>query len=450
MMPATDTPSDIPQRDRLLLICEGLANRRLAETLRRRYATWAVTSCETYLTAIAELSKRRARAVVAGVDASLQQIDNAVAGIREAAGQKAKFLLLCEPATEPLARRLLGHGANDYLVLPLVENELDEALGFARGPSEGVPPSTRSEPVASMAEFDRLGTLLHDLDTARVELLEQLASLIHSALPTRGVTIIVEGSVATSGDPVVKPSFYEELRVDDHVLGQITIGPPTGRGFTSSDVAKLKHYADLSGRLLQTASKHRKWREMALTDELSGLPNRRHFLMRLDEILERGEEERFPVTVLLFDIDDFKAYNDRYGHPTGDEIIRLTGKLFSEQCREQDVVARFGGDEFAVIFWDPEGPRMAGSKHPESALDVLDRVKEALHSQKFPMLGADGVGELTISGGLATYPWDGITSGELILKADEALMAAKQAGKNRIFLIGEASEAAGDDLPTRE
>jgi diguanylate cyclase (GGDEF)-like protein len=114
------------------------------------------------------------------------------------------------------------------------------------------------------------------------------------------------------------------------------------------------------------------------------------------------------------------------------------------------VVARFGGDEFAVIFWDPEGPRMAGSRHPESALDVLDRVKEALRSHKFPMLGADGVGELTISGGLATYPWDGITSGELILKADEALMAAKQAGKNRIFLIGEDSDAPGDDLATRE
>ncbi len=117
---------------------------------------------------------------------------------------------------------------------------------------------------------------------------------------------------------------------------------------------------------------------------------------------------------------------------------RVTGQLFQQHCRQQDVVVRYSGDKSAVLFWDPVGPRVAGSGHPGGVPAVLVRFNASLRSQQFPLLGPTGVGRLTISGGLATYPWVASSREELFKKADDALLAAKRAGKNRILLIVDA------------
>jgi diguanylate cyclase (GGDEF)-like protein len=170
----------------------------------------------------------------------------------------------------------------------------------------------------------------------------------------------------------------------------------------------------------------------AHTDPLTGVYCRRYFDRFLTQVLERAATQRFQVTVMVFDIDDFKIYNDRYGHAAGDEILIETARLMQSVVRKHDVVARIGGDEFAVIFWDPEGPRKPNSQHPIDVQKAAARFQRAICDQRFPKLFDQAPGTLTISGGLAGFPWDGRTPQDLLNQADLMALQSKQQGKNAI------------------
>lgn len=433
----TRMASDTLERDRILLVREGPEqDSRWIEEVRGRYPTWEVASCDSYISGIADLTRKPARAVLARVEGSIAQLNNAVAGLREAAGPTTRLVLCCAPESEPIARRAMPSGANDYILLPINGDEIDAAVGYVRLCSS---PTLMTLPPVSTQELTLLSASLASLSAKPMVLLEKLAALIHAALGARGAMVIVEGAAAACGEVVTKPVLSAPLTTETGVIGQLTVGERVGRPYTLDDAQKLTHYAGVVSHILAAASKHRQWRQLAVTDECSGLPNRRFLREELTSILERAQAEHFPVTLLFFDLDDFKTYNDRFGHDAGDEIIRVIGQLFRRHCREQDIVTRYGGDEFAVVFWDREGPRTAGSKHPQCALSILDRVKAALRTEPFPLLGSEGQGRLTLSGGLATYPWDATTLDELLKRADEALLAAKRDGKNRIYLIGDAT-----------
>lgn len=187
--------------------------------------------------------------------------------------------------------------------------------------------------------------------------------------------------------------------------------------------------------------------KLATEDDLTGLKNRRYAREFLRQIIERARQENMRLTLLMFDIDDFKHYNDAYGHAAGDDILRQAAMLMRNCCRKHDVVARVGGDEFAVIFWDApkeseleSGRRSAQAEHPHEMFFITERFRRELSSAHLPSLGAEGKGVLTISGGLAGFPRDGSSVEELFEQADKGLLEAKRSGKNRVYLVGEPKQ----------
>jgi PleD family two-component response regulator len=209
--------------------------------------------------------------------------------------------------------------------------------------------------------------------------------------------------------------------------------------------------AGLEPAELETRIRHLEW--LATTDDLTGLKNRRYIREFLRQILERARATAGHVTLLVFDIDNFKHYNDVYGHATGDEILRQAALLMRQSCRPYDVVGRIGGDEFAVVFWDD--PRQEGSKGsgerrskdsdpPTEPIFIAKRFQAAFGRSELSLLGPSAEGVLTISGGLAGFPRDGGTVDDLFARADAALLDAKRSGKNRIYLVGRPQNDIAD------
>ena len=201
----------------------------------------------------------------------------------------------------------------------------------------------------------------------------------------------------------------------------------------------LAHWLTLGTQLGQLES-------MAMRDELTGAWNRRYFNRFLERILAHACEDRSQVTLLVFDIDDFKCYNDRYGHAAGDEILQESARLMQSFVRDHDVVARIGGEEVAVIFWDAEAKRRPDSAHPHSVRQAAQRFQAAICAHRFPKLLEEAPGTLTISGGLASFPWDGGTAADLLERADAMAMQSKQQGKNAIT-FGPGAQRACEHPP---
>ena len=194
--------------------------------------------------------------------------------------------------------------------------------------------------------------------------------------------------------------------------------------------------------------------KLATEDELTGLKNRRYIWEFSRQIIEHARGENGRVTLLIFDIDNFKHYNDVYGHSAGDEVLKQAAVLVRRCCRGHDVVGRIGGDEFAVVFWDRQNTEVRSQKaenrrqtladHPKEAIFIAKRFRRELGKAELHLLGPEGKGILTISGGLASFPRDGSTIQGLFQQADKALLEAKRSGKNRIYLVGRPQNDIAD------
>lgn len=169
--------------------------------------------------------------------------------------------------------------------------------------------------------------------------------------------------------------------------------------------------------------------DIAKTDGLTGLLNHRSFQEKLSLELQRCLRQEHPLSIVMIDVDHFKAYNDMHGHPAGDFVLKEVARIFRDNLREVDVVARYGGEEFAVVLLDtPKG----------AAGLVAEKLRLAVLEQDFPHAEeSQPEGRMTISIGVSSFPDDGLSPAELIETADLALYEAKRRGRNRIMLAGE-------------
>jgi diguanylate cyclase (GGDEF)-like protein len=367
----------------------------------------------------------------------------AMHSLRQVAPQ-ARIVVACAPANEPAARRAVRDGADEYVLEPLTAGDLEQALQVTAPAAEPLRPVTaasganQAAAAASGQEEARLADVLRNLGEGTQAVLERVARLLCDRFDANYAAIDFDGLSAAVGtpEPVV---LSEPIHRQGAVVGSLALGRCRQGSYVAATAARLADYARLTEAVLTVARDQAHWQDLAWTDDLSHLRNRRYFERRLDELLAQCGSQRACLTVLLFDIDDFKTYNDRFGHDTGDALIGEVAYLLTRCSRGSDVVARFGGDEFAVIFWDAEKPRVPGSKHPSAPVALAERFRQALHEHDFKCLGPHAPGPVTISGGLASYPWDAQSRTDLLRAADTALLLAKRTGKNRIELASQAN-----------
>ncbi len=341
---------------------------------------------------------------------------------------KASLLAVCSPAAEPDVRRLIPHALNDYFIYPPTRSDWQRIASSAL-PAGAAPGRAGKRPIPVPA--------------GGAGLVGEIAELFRSARSVGALEAYLAAAVGERlGDEAVWVNA-DELPPDACPL-LLAEGDPSraliarngaGEGGAASGQYLAAARECLPAALAaarRTESLHR----LAITDHLTGAYNRRYFYHVTDRILRRAAREDLRVTLLLYDIDDFKRYNDTYGHAAGDDILRETAVLMRGITRSHDIVARIGGDEFAVLFWDPKPPRSPDSRPPTSAYDLADRFRQAVRKLRFRALGPGAAGMLSISGGLASFPRDGDTCVVLLRAADRALKQVKETGKNAIRIVG--------------
>lgn len=161
----------------------------------------------------------------------------------------------------------------------------------------------------------------------------------------------------------------------------------------------------------------------AIMDGLTGLYNNAYFKQFLELEIKRCSREKHPLSLLMMDIDEFKTINDTIGHYKGDEVLRKVAEIIQSSIREIDLAARYGGDEFAIVF---------PYTHIEGALLAAERIHRNLTSDKITVEGIEKAFSINTSIGLSTYPDSAESLVEMINIADAMLYRAKKNGKNRI------------------
>jgi two-component system, cell cycle response regulator len=235
------------------------------------------------------------------------------------------------------------------------------------------------------------------------------------------------------------------LLVEGRLLGILSAEVAGSRrrppSLSGRDLRRLDLLVAEAALLLANATLQAELRDLSVTDALTGLPNHRFLQQRLGEEVERvvrraGRGEDRPLSLALFDLDHFKAINDTFGHPTGDEVLRAVAGRTAEVLRKSDVACRYGGEEFAVVLVDTTGPE---------AVRACERIAGALRAMSLHAEDGRALGRITASFGIATTIGPELDRAGLLARADRALYVAKRRGRDR---VSHADDLGPADLDT--
>lgn len=254
--------------------------------------------------------------------------------------------------------------------------------------------------------------------------------------------VLIDGQPITVSDATTDPRFQNSPFVtgDPHVRSYASVPLRTGDGHTIGTVCAIGSSArDFSPReqailaeLAAIAMDEIELRQIATVDSLTGTLTRRAFKEDAQKFIALARRHRSPLSCITFDIDHFKAINDTYGHPGGDQVLIGVARAVTEQLRQSDLLGRLGGEEFAVLL--PLTDRL-------HALEVAEKLRLHLRTLKFP--GSHPPIAITASFGVATFDHDSDDIDGLLAKTDEALYDAKRTGRNKCAVW----QAAGAVVP---
>jgi diguanylate cyclase (GGDEF)-like protein len=200
---------------------------------------------------------------------------------------------------------------------------------------------------------------------------------------------------------------------EGELIGALSVSHVESRDYSPREARLLERFAHHAAVAVANARLHDRVRTLSLTDPLTGLPNRRHMNILLEKEFAAAERGR-SLSVVLFDLDDFKRYNDTMGHPAGDAVLKRFAEILREETRAMNMAARYGGDEFICI--------LSGTNDEGGAIHA-GRVMRAVHKD-------DLMSDMGVSAGMAVYDPDMKTPEDLIRAADRELYRAKADRRN--------------------
>ena len=211
------------------------------------------------------------------------------------------------------------------------------------------------------------------------------------------------------------------LRAGESTVGTLVCATKRRDGLPDGAQAELGMLALQAAAAVTRTRLYEQAERLATTDGLTGLMNRRSLNAQLAARVREAQRYRRPLSLVLLDIDHFKKVNDTHGHPAGDAVLRGVAAVARAQARETDLVARYGGEEMALVLPETD----AGG-----ASTIAERLRAAVEGTAHAT--EHGTLRVTVSVGVATWPGGGQTPDELLTTADRALYRAKQTGRNRV------------------